>query len=183
MNKIKIAFDLDGVIIDKPPLIPKKLIERLFRGGNHNGLHYRYPRSKLEQRIRKISHYYLFRPPIGKNIKFIKSLASENKYDLYIISGRFSFLKKETNIWLEKRKIKDLFRKIYINLDDEQPHLFKEQVLRELKPNVFIDDDWLLADYLAEKISPCKIYCFSLGGGICKKAKLLKKGELEKILK
>ena len=155
----KIAFDLDGVIIDKPPLIPKKLLERLFRGKNKNGLHYRFPHSKLEQKIRKISHFYLLRPPIRKNIKFIRDLAKNKKYELYIISGRYSFLEKETDIWLEKRKIKGLFKRIFINLENEQPHLFKEKKLKEIGADIFVDDDGILADYLIDK-KVSRVFCF-----------------------
>jgi len=160
MKIIKIAFDLDGVIIDKPPLIPKKLLERLFRGKNKNGLHYRFPHSKLEQKIRKFSHFYLLRPPIRKNIEFIRRLAQDNKYELYIISGRYSFLEKETDIWLEKRKIKNLFKKIFINFGNEQPHVFKEKMLKELKVNIFVDDDNVLVDYLIGKNLGTKFFCF-----------------------
>ena len=170
MEKTKTAFDLDGVIINKPPLIPKKLMERLFKGKNHNGLHYRFPKSKLEILIRKISHYYLFRPPIRKNIKFIKELAKNDKYELYIVSGRYSFLEKETENWLKKRGIKDLFKKVYINLNDEQPHLFKEKKLKEINPISFVDDDFLLADYLTDKIKTTKIFCLSKNNNFSSKA-------------
>lgn len=158
--RIKIAFDLDGVIIDKPPLIPKKLLEKLFRGFKNSGLNYRFPKSKLEQKIRKLSHYYLFRPPIRKNINFIKELSNDKNYELYVISGRYSFLEKETEIWLEKRNVKNLFKNIFINLENEQPHLFKEKIINEIKPDIFIDDDGALADFLA-KNSKTKIYCYS----------------------
>ncbi len=168
-KKIKIAFDLDGVIIDKPPFISKKLLERLFRGKNKNGLHYRFPHSKLEQKIRKISHFYLLRPPIRQNIKFIRGLAKNKKYELYIISGRYSFLEKETDIWLEKRKIKKLFKKIFINFENDQPHLFKEKIIDEIKPDIFIDDDGVLADYLSQK-KISRIFCFNKNSK-CKYAK------------
>lgn len=170
MGKIKIAFDLDGVIIDKPPLIPKKLIERLFKGGNHGGLHYRYPKSKLEILVRKISHYYLFRPPIKKNIEFIKELAESDKYELYIVSGRYSFLEKETENWLKKRGIKNYFKNVFINLKNMQPHLYKEEKLKEINPVLFIDDDFLLADYLADKLKTAKIFCLSKNNNSSSKA-------------
>jgi len=163
VKKIKIAFDLDGVIIDKPPLVPKKFIEWLFRGFKKDGLHYRFPHSKIEQRIRKFSHYYLFRPPIKKNIEFIKKLAKEEKYELYVISGRYSFLKEETEKWLKKRKIDGVFKQVFINLSNEQPHLFKEKKLKEIKAEIFIDDDKFLVDYL-KKNSSAQIYYFYKGG-------------------
>lgn len=174
----KIAFDLDGVIIDKPPLIPKKLLERMFRGKNKNGLHYRFPRSKLEQKIRKISHFYLLRPPIRQNIEFIRRLAQDEKYELYAVSGRYSFLEKETDIWLEKRKIKSLFKKIFINLKNEQPHLFKERILGEIRPDIFVDDDGPLTDYLFQK-KIAKVFCFGQNSQ-CRFAKSIDK--IEKIL-
>lgn len=173
-EKIKIAFDLDGILIDKPPFIPKKLLEWAFKGGNHDKLHYRFPKTKLGQWIRKISHFYLFRPPIKENIAFIKKIAREKEYELYIISSRYSFLKKTTEYWLKKRGIDGLFKKVFLNLNDEQPHLFKERVLKQLYPNIFIDDDNLIADYLEGKLTNIKICCFSRGKQLCQRAKKIK---------
>jgi FMN phosphatase YigB (HAD superfamily) len=160
--KIKIAFDLDGVIVDTPPLIPKSLLELLFRGTTKEVLHYRFPKSKIERLIRKISHFYLFRPPINKNIEFIKELAKNKSYKLYLISGRYSFIKAETENWLNKREIAAMFDRVYLNLNDEQPHLFKERILKEVKPQIFIDDDDLLLNYLIPKFEEITIYHFSL---------------------
>lgn len=173
-KKIKIAVDLDGILIDKPPLIPKKLLERLFRGSGGDNLHYRFPTAELEQQIRKISHYYLFRPPIKKNIAFLKEVANDKKYELYVISGRYSFLEKETENWLKKRKVKNLFKKIYLNLNDEQPHLFKERILRILRPDIFIDDDDLIADFLVGKQPHVRIFCCYDRGERCRKAKFIR---------
>lgn len=175
--KIKVAFDLDGVIIDKPPLIPKKLLEYLFRGNpDPNHLHYRYPKTKIEILIRKLSHFYLFRPPIKKNIEFIKKLAKDPKYELYIISARYSFLKNETANWLKKRKIDYLFEKVIINLEDKQPHIYKQDMLEKIKPITFVDDDALLADYLVERKLPVRVYCLpGKCGGVCQKALPIKR--------
>jgi len=172
-DKIKVAFDLDGVIVDKPPLIPKKLLEYLFRG-NHdiNHLHYRYPKTRLEIFVRKLSHFYLFRPPIKNNIDFIKNLAKDPKYEIFILSARYSFLKDETANWLKKRKIDFLFKKVMINLENKQPHLYKEERLKEINPAVFVDDDYLLADYLVNQNLKTKIYCLpGRNCGQCNKAK------------
>jgi len=181
-KKIKIAFDLDGVIIDKPPLIPKKLLEKLFRGSKKNGLHYRFPKSKREQTLRKISHYYLLRPPISKNIDFIKKLSRDKRYDLYIISARYSFLKKQTDNWIAKRGLNKIFKKICLNSKDEQPHLFKEKVLTAIKPAIYIDDDNLLADYLVNK-GKTKIICFSKDATCEKAVRIIDLSAVEGILK
>ncbi|HUW24517.1 MAG TPA: hypothetical protein VMW04_02705 [Patescibacteria group bacterium] len=158
-RKIRVAFDLDGVIVDKPPLIPQRLIDRLFKGGNQRELRYRFPRFKLEKYLRKISHYYLFRPPIGNNIALIRRLAREKEYELFVISGRYSFLKDETKNWLKKRELEDLFAEVFVNLGDEQPHLFKERMLRKIKADIFVEDDEEIASFLKEKLSSLKVVC------------------------
>lgn len=170
MKKIKIAFDLDGVIIDKPPLIPKKLLERLFRGKTNHKLHYRFPKSKFEQLIRKISHFYIFRPPIRENIDFVKKLSKNSEYEIYAVSGRYSFIQEETRNWFKKRHIDNVFKQVFLNTEDEQPHLFKERKLKELGVQIFVDDDELLADFLADKLKNTKIFCLSDNECLCGKA-------------
>ncbi|HNP89348.1 MAG: hypothetical protein BWY24_00018 [Microgenomates group bacterium ADurb.Bin219] len=173
IRKIKIAFDLDGILIDKPPFVPKRLLEWLFKGSDGERLHYRFPKTKLEQLIRKLSHFYFFRPAIKENIEVVKRLAKDKRYELYIVSGRYSFLEKETYIWLKRAGIKNCFEKIFLNLGDNQPHLYKEQILASLKPDIFIDDDDLIADFLAGKFPEVKIFCCFDRGEKCRKAKFI----------
>jgi len=154
---IRFGFDLDGVIINKPPLVPKVLIEWFFKGGQ-KGLHYRFPTTVLEQQIRKLSHIYLFRPPIRKNINTIKQFHKQKGWWFYLITSRYSFLEKETYLWLEKRKVSKLFKKVCFNRKDEQPHLFKEKKLKELEIDVYFEDDRSIANYLRRKTERVKIY-------------------------
>jgi hypothetical protein len=157
--KIKpiLAFDLDGVLINKPPFIPKKVLEYLFRGCKKNGLCYRFPSTKTEQLIRQLSHYYLLRPPIAENILFLQKLASQQKFQLYLISSRYSFLHSTTIYWLKKRQIKKLFTKIILNKKNEQPHLFKEKQLKKIKPKAYFEDDSAIAGYLGRKLTQIKV--------------------------
>ncbi|MBP8591313.1 hypothetical protein KBI33_02465 [Candidatus Shapirobacteria bacterium] len=157
---IKIGFDLDGVIVDKPPLIPKGLIEFLTKKPANSSLHFRFPKNFLEQYVRKFSHFYFLRPPLRQNIDFIKRLSPKN-YELYIISGRYSFLTSETNIWLKKRGLEDLFGAVFINLGNEQPHLFKERLIKDLGLDYFFEDDPDTVAYLNQKIGKTKIFLVS----------------------
>ena len=98
-KKIKIGFDLDGVIIDKPPIVPRFLLEKLVRQNMNKHLAYRYPSSEIERQIRILSHHPIFRPPIQKNVSIIKQLYKSKDYKLYVVSSRYSFLKKRTEQW------------------------------------------------------------------------------------
>lgn len=149
---IKIGFDLDGVIIGKPPFIPKFALEMLVRDHGNKKLSYRFPASKFERMVRVASHHPLLRPPIKKNIRIIRELNKSKEYTLFVVSSRYSFLDKRTHEWFKFYKLRDFFEEIYINLEDEQPHVFKEKMIKKLKLKVFIDDDLPLLHHLGKKL-------------------------------
>lgn len=153
----RIGIDLDGVLIDKPPIIPKFAIEALYRARADNGIKYRFPATKFEKSIRWLSHAPILRPPIKANVKYIKTLSKNKKYKLYIVSSRYSFLRDRTYRWLKANGLATSFEKVYLNKGDEQPHLFKERVLKKLKPDIYIDDDLPLSNYLKKRLSKVNV--------------------------
>lgn len=160
---IKIGLDLDGVIIDKPPIIPKSLLEWLVRSHKSRRLAYRYPRFVLERALRWLTHHPFFRPPIKENLELIKKF-KRNSYQLYVISGRYSFLEGRTKQWLHHYHLENYFEGVFINLKNEQPHLFKEKKIKELDIDLFIDDDLPICEYLSPKFLDKKIVCFERWG-------------------
>lgn len=147
-KNIKIGFDLDGVIIDKPLLVPKNWIEWLYRSHEGKKLKYRCP-GRIEKLIRIISHHPLLRLPIKKNLKVINKIVASNKYELFVVSGRFSFLEKRTKQWFATYNIGIDFSKICLNKGDEQPHEFKKRILRELDLDFFVEDCLDIVKYLS----------------------------------
>ncbi len=154
---MQIGFDLDNIFINTPPIIPHSVIERLYRGKTNGILKYRYP-SKTEQLIRILSHSPFFRPAIKKNLSFVKSLSSDAGHSLYLISSRFSFLKKNTEAIVKKQKLEKIFNKLYFNYENQQPHLFKLETIKNLKLDKFVDDDLYLLKYIAGKNNHVKLY-------------------------
>lgn len=144
---MRIGFDLDGIFVDKPPFIPKSIIEWLYRE-HDRALSYRIP-SRPEQFIRKVSHMAMFRPPIKKNIQFMKQ-QKHLKHTYFLISGRFGFLQKETERILQAYAIDGMFAKVMLNTDNAQPHLFKNSMVKKWKIDRFVDDDLPLLTFLAE---------------------------------
>lgn len=160
-----IGFDFDKVFINYPPLVPYRLIDFLYKGkavfkrssDAKTNLHYRIP-GNFEKQLRILSHYPIFRPPISSNIRVLKSISGSKKYKTYLVSSRFSFLRKRTNVILEKYKLKKYFDEIYFNYKDEQPHLFKEKTIKKLGIDTYVDDDYHLSIYLANKLPNLTIY-------------------------
>lgn len=160
-----IGFDFDKVFIDYPPLVPYSFVDFLYKGtsvfkkGSEKSasLHYRFPGS-IEQRIRIFTHFPLFRKPIKRNINALKIIASPHTTKTYLVSSRFGFLRKRTEVLLDKYKLRKYFDGIYFNYKNQQPHLFKEQTIRSLKIDTYIDDDLDLSLYLSKKIPSLTIY-------------------------
>ena len=64
----------------------------------------------------------------------------------------------------------NVFKQVFLNTENEQPHLFKEKKIKEMDIQIFVDDDELLADYLATKFIDKKIFCLSNSDKLCGKA-------------
>lgn len=142
----RIGLDLDGVFINHPPFIPKFIIEKLYKRRG-NGILYRSP-GKLEQKLRVLSHAPIFRPAIKNNLSSFKKAHLDN---IYLISSRFSFLADRTRQWDKANDLFRYFAKKYFNHKDEQPHKFKDRIIKKEKIDKFVDDDLELLQYLARE--------------------------------
>lgn len=154
---MNIGFDLDKIFVNLPPLVPAKIIDWLYKEKTNHELKYRMP-SRLEQVIRIFSHYPAFRPPITKNLKYVQSLIPANKNKYFLISSRFSFLKKRTNNLIKKHNFNKIFNAMYFNYSDEQPHEFKDKTIKKLGLDIFVDDDLQLLEYLTDKNPKVKFF-------------------------
>lgn len=164
---MRIGFDLDGVFINKPPFIPRRALAWLYRHSlqellfgrhslrelleeeNETRLSYRFPTSVLEQLVRQLSHIPLLRPPMKSNIGFLRHLyQSTNSLQIYLITSRYNFLKSRTRHITQRYNLLNFFKSIYQNTDDEQPHLFKERAIKQLKVDLYVDDDLKILNFL-----------------------------------
>ena len=153
---MNIGFDLDKIFINTPPFIPKSFIEKMYKKRDNGALVYRIP-GRVEQVIRNISHMPMFRPAIKANLNFLKHLPKENnKY--YLISSRFKFLEKRTQNLIQKNRLDKIFDKMFFNFANEQPHVFKNRIINNLKLDYYIDDDLSLLKYVAEHNPKTKFF-------------------------
>lgn len=153
---MRIGFDLDKVFVNYPPLVPYVFIDRLSKKPTQD-LNYRFP-GKIEKKIRIWSHQIKLRPPIQENIDTLEELSQNKKLDLYLISGRYNFLKKRTQEWFKKYHMDQYFKRTYFDYENEQPHLWKNKILRQLQIEKYIDDDLELLLYLAEHNPKIQFY-------------------------
>jgi hypothetical protein len=151
---LKVGFDLDGVILYNPAriarpivaLIKKKLLKK-------KKLKFYVPDSPHEKFLWRIFHWSsLF---IAPGFKEVKPLADKKHIEPYIITARFDFLKHDFHKWIQRGKIDTYFKAWFHNSKNEQPHLFKERMIRELDLDVFIEDNYDIVNHL-HKVFPDK---------------------------
>jgi len=145
---LRVGFDLDGVILYNPARIFRPVIayikNMLF--DHKKPLKFYYPKSKIEKFFWHLFHLSSIFPAQG--LDRLEKLVNDKKIKAYLITARYSFLKKDLDFWIKKLKLKKYFSGIYYNQKDEQPHLFKEKMIKKLKLDIFVEDNWDIVNYL-----------------------------------
>lgn len=156
---LKIGFDLDGVILDNPikifRIIAKKLkfIKPIFFKQKKEPFY--YPKTKIEKYIWWLIHKTSWR--INPAIKQLKNLVKKKKIEVYVITGRYSFLENDFLKWVKKLKKLKIFKGFYFNKHDLQPNEFKIKMIKKLRLDIFVEDNWDIIEKLNSK-SHTKIF-------------------------
>jgi len=155
-NKVlKVGFDLDGVLLYNPARIFRPIIyfiKKYILKRKTNQFY--YPKNKLEQLIWLFLHKSSLFPAPG--VKEIKQLIKEKKIKAYVISARYKSLKEDFLFWKKKIDPENLFSSWYYNEKNDQPHLYKEKMIKKLKLDVFVEDNWDIVKYLKTQNSKIK---------------------------
>lgn len=92
----------------------------------------------------------------------IKKLVSEKKIEAYIISGRYDSLKEDFYHWINKLDATKYFSGLHYNSGNEQPHIYKERMIKKLKLDIFVEDNWDIVSHLANdgklRDGNCKVF-------------------------
>ena len=156
---LSIGFDLDGVLLYNPARIVRPIISFIKKFFiKKKGLSFYSPHTFWEKQLWRLFHKSsIF---IAPGLDDIKKLIRTKKIKAYIITARYSYLKNDLKKWLKKMKINQSFSGIYYNQKDEQPHLFKEKMIRKLKLDLYIEDNWDIVKYLESKVKSQKLKVF-----------------------
>jgi uncharacterized HAD superfamily protein len=154
---LKIGLDLDGVILYNPARIVRPIIagiKKLFFKERKDK--FLVPQTKFQQIIWEIFH--LSSIFIAPGFDEIKQMAKEKKIELYLITARYSFLEKGVEDFIKKINGDQIFKKWYYNKYDEQPHLYKDKFMKKLKLDIFVEDNYDIANYLTKKNENLQVY-------------------------
>lgn len=158
---LRVGFDLDGVILYNPARVVRPLIslaKRLFL--SKRKLAFYYPHSPIEKWMWGLFH--LSSIYISSGMDDIKKLVKEKKIKAYIVTARYSFLGEDFKKWVKKNGIDLVFDGVYYNKDDEQPHVFKEKMIKKLNLEVYVEDNYDVVKYLSQKESTKIIWIYNM---------------------
>lgn len=142
-QKIKIGFDLDGVLLYNPARIFRPItvsLKKILKRKKRQKTHFYYPKTKIEQFIWLLVHYSsLF---IAPGFEDIRTLSKNPNIELYIVTSRYDCLKGDFDRWLKKMHASEVFHGTFHNAHNLQPHVFKAQQIAALKLDYFVEDNW-----------------------------------------
>jgi len=138
---LRIGVDFDGVVAYNPFRViraPIAFVKENILGIKK--LRFFIPKNWWQQIIWTIIHESSILPANG--VGLLRETAKKNQVELYLITARFDCLKENTYRWIKKYGLESLFKEILINENYEQPHVFKERVIKEKNLDYYIEDNW-----------------------------------------
>ncbi|MBI4990536.1 hypothetical protein HZB96_00400 [Candidatus Gottesmanbacteria bacterium] len=147
---LKVGLDFDGVVAYNPFRIVRAPITFLKR--NILGirkLQFWYPRRYWQQIFWQILHESSIFP--AKGVDLLEKLVKEKNVEAHLVTARYSFLDDHLYNWLDKYGLRKLFKTVNLNKKDEQPHVFKEKIIKKHNLDVFIEDNLDIVAYLHGK--------------------------------
>lgn len=147
---IQVGIDFDGVLAYNPLRVgraPVTFVKRKIFGAKKT--HFYIPQTPLEKFVWTILHESSVFPATG--VGLLRELVEENKIEAHLVTARYGFLQKNLYTWLQRNNLEELFSSITINKYDEQPHLYKERIIREQKFDYFIEDNFDIVSHVSPK--------------------------------
>lgn len=138
---IKVGVDLDGVILYNPIRIGRPLVTGFKKYIlQKKKTTFTIPQTPLQKFIWKLLHKTSFF--VAPGFTDLQRMVKNNQIEAYLITARFDFLKPDLDQWLTKINANKIFKEIYYNQKNEQPHLYKLRIIKSLNLDYFIEDNW-----------------------------------------
>lgn len=155
-KKIRVGLDFDGVVAYNPFRVvraPIKWFKREVLGIRK--LTFFVPKNEGQRLMWTVVHESSILPAIG--VGLLKDMAKDDRYEFHLITARFGFLKENLYKWLEGNDLVSIFKSINVNDQQEQPHEFKERIVKKLKLDIYVEDNLDIVQYLYKK-GPTEIF-------------------------
>ena len=158
---IKIGVDFDGVLAYNPFRVIRAPVTYVKKNVFKNRkTHFFIPKNELEKIIWTILHESSVFPANG--VELLKEKVAAGEIEAHLVTARYSFLEKNLYTWLDSHNLRDIFKTITINEHDEQPHIYKERVIKEHEFDYFIEDNFDIVEHLVKKTDSKILWIYNL---------------------
>jgi len=150
MKKIRVGFDFDGVIAYNPMRLARKPIALFKRHVLHiNTVRFFVPKTPIEKAFWSLAHETSMVPSVG--ISRLRELVRDGKIEAHLLTSRFGFLEPNLLRFLRFWNLDQVFATITVNHREEQPHVFKSNMLNDKQFAYFVEDNWDIVTYLKKQ--------------------------------
>ncbi len=147
---LRVGFDFDGVVLFNPARTLRPFISLLKAkqvGVKRKHLEFFHPQTKFSQTMWWVAHQTSLLPADG--LSLLRRMVDDHQVEAHVITGRNAYLKPDLLWKLRVFGLAPIFSSVQITADPkEQPHLFKEKIIKSLKLDVFVEDNWDIVTYL-----------------------------------
>ncbi len=158
---LKVGFDFDGVLLYNPTRIvraPVVLFKHFFMPRREKK--FTIPKGRIAKFAWKMAHLSSFM--IAPGLSEIERLVRTGKIEAHIITARFDFLEHDFKKKLQSVNKSGIFTSAHFNKKNEQPHLFKERMINELKLDAFVEDNYDIVNYLSKKQAAKVLWIYNI---------------------
>lgn len=158
---LRVGFDLDGVLLYNPARIIRPFVSYVKRIFLHKKkLKFYYPKTRSEKLFWRFVHKSSILNAPG--LHEITRLVNEGKIEAYLITARYNFLGSTVTEWIQKNKLEKTFKGVFYNSKDEQPHEFKERMIKELNLDIFVEDNFDIVEYISKKTKVKVVWIYNI---------------------
>ena len=146
-KKIVVGLDFDGVVAYNPARLARLPIAVIKR--HILGIHkvsFFVPQNDWQRDLWALGHETSVFPALGAST--LRQLVRDGRVEAHLVTARFGFLEGHLLRFLDRWQLRDIFATVTLNKKEEQPHLFKERIIRVKKFHYFIEDNWDIVDHL-----------------------------------
>jgi hypothetical protein len=160
-SPLRIGFDMDGVLLYNPGRIIRPIISSIKKIFLHKKkLVFYYPKTNPEKIFWRFAHKSSIFNAAG--LHEITKLVAEGKIEAYLITARYNFLGSSVTKWVKKNNLEKTFKGVYFNSKDEQPHEFKERMIKELNLDMYIEDNFDIVNHISNKTNATIIWIYNI---------------------
>ncbi|TSC85741.1 MAG: hypothetical protein G01um101416_812 [Microgenomates group bacterium Gr01-1014_16] len=156
----RIGLDFDGVVVYDPVRIIRAPVKWFKKNVlKKNKLSFFVPKNSWQRWVWKTIFSSSIWP--AKGIDLLRQTSRNKNVEMHLITGRFDFMDAHLENWLTKYKLNGSFKSVNINRQ-EQPHLFKERMINELKLDYFVEDNLDVVLYLAPRVKAKILWIYNI---------------------